>query len=83
MTTPSHIDILAALRYWAPTYRKHFRPDEQRGFRRAVAQVCDAIEAQADEDDLWTSPEGQADPMKSMRIGDHIAATRQAFGILP
>ena len=83
MTTPSHIEILAALRQWSPIFRTHFTLEERRGFRLAVGEVCSAIEKEAAPHDLWTSPEFHRNPEGSRRIGDHISATRQAFDILP
>ena len=83
MTTPSHIELLAALRQWRPVYLTRFTPEERRGFRMAVGEICRAIESGAAPDSLWSSPTFHTCPEKSPRIGDHIAATRMAFGILP
>jgi len=83
MTTPSHIELLAALRQWRPDYLAHFTPQERRGFRLAVGEICRVIESRGAPDSLWSSPTFYTCPEKSTRIGDHIAATRVAFGILP
>jgi len=53
------------------------------GYKHAVIAVCYAIETTALGDELWSASIPLAELTPQHRIGEHLAATRRHFGLIP
>lgn len=54
-----------------------------RGYTFAVSNVCAALESTALPDELWDTGKLPADLTDADRLGEHLAATRRQFGLIP
>lgn len=57
--------------------------DYLKGYTRAVIAVCRALEETAAPDELWESGIPAADLKPTDNLGEHLAATRRYFGMIP
>ena len=81
-------DVLRALRDIPMDNWKEPASDPQKRFAytayiAAVTNVCEALERTALPDELWDTGKLPADLTAADRLGEHLAATRRQFGLIP